>query len=347
MKTKYRRFAYLTLSMFVFEFLNSIPALAVTPVYVSIFTHNERNPYSKRYYVKQRANLITFGNVILKHGASWSFGSDYTFLDAWKTYETKTLQTTTDGKDILTYLHSLNPKMSLETHAHAGVVVNYADVAYQIANVASQTGFDTGSSPRIQSGIGVDHEDEYMNAKYGTYGAKNSTYFWKPEALFGASIGGHPGACEEQMTFYSGIWHPRSYGDSFGIKSTTNSLLNIGSGYPGTADLKRSDEPFNGLPANYIKALVRKISSGALPAGQFYTAVISAHEGRLYADPSGYTTALDRQLTQLDSLVAAGKVVYVTPSQMIDYWKAAGSPAATVPITEFDEFNSWAESHCN
>jgi len=309
-----------------------------TPVYVTLVSHNERTisqgggrrvvyadmRNSKEGYKKFRDSLIRIADMIDEYGMSYSYQTDYMFLEGMDLYEDDILEEEsekTNGKRIYEYLESLG--VSIEPHAHECMPpytekegcgdkkYNYADLAY-----------------RIKSSGGVD-----PNPVVGGSGGKLRTiqdfaecldgisfdYKWCPEifTVFGGESPGHRGSDD----YTSGIWNPKSITDFYNHDSDSK-ITYVGSGMLFDLDFVPVQKAIDALkeqgidltPIEYIEELITKTESGKI-----YTASIIFVEASMINQDS--YDEFEDTLERLKELKQQGKIIPVTYPEAVDIWK--------------------------
>ena len=295
----------------------------VTPIYVTIVSHNERSDTSLRTctgYKKARASLLKIADIIKAHNATWNWQTDYLFLDAVSRCETAALKATTNGKNIVQYLVE-DLGVEANPHAHESDTYNFADVAYLLSTF-------TGTTSLVVGGFEYQDEEKFENFKNGQTGNAYPTFEWNPEVLTLSAVPGHDLETDDHT---SGIWNPKGAGDDFHTQDSASVFTAIGSGYASSGIWTKEDCYFE-YATDFIEVLARDIKSGNAPAGKMYTASIFISENDILTQNS--YDVLETMLTNLDDYVTSGQVIYSTYSNVITTWETTYS--STPNIYEFD-----------
>ena len=275
---------------------------SVTPVYVTICSHNETD--DARYggydslagYLWFRDNMLQILQLVKNHNAKWDFQCDWRFLEAARNYESLPGVTdNTNGKNILRYLAEDNG-VQIDPHSHESDGYNYADVAYLISTMGVEpTGIVGGFLYSPPENV---NWEKFWNPLQGS---KYPTYTWQTEALWGGGTFMHAGPDDSSY----GVWRPKDK-YNFTIDNPASHLACIGNGNESRATCL-SD----------ILRLIQALENGDAPAGKLYTASYMVFE--LEADQS--YTQWDGALTSLDQYVASGKIVYATLNEVLNIWR--------------------------
>ncbi|MFA6888465.1 MAG: hypothetical protein WC254_03135 [Candidatus Woesearchaeota archaeon] len=232
-----------------------------TPVYVTIYTHNEEswntNVGTKERYIEYRTDLLERLQIIHEYGAKLNWQSDWGVLLAMSEYETEDLWDTTNDKHILEYMTE-DLGFSADPHTHL-TQYNYADIAHLFElNDMTPTGVIGGVAALECEGNEIVynnwqnvidlHDDGYI------YGDVYSEAQWKPTILAVPAMGGH-----YWDDFSSGVWIP---GEEFSENDPTGTIVYVGQGYPhnqnGLGTTHASGAPIVVKDGEYIKELVEK-----------------------------------------------------------------------------------------
>lgn len=295
----------------------------ITPIYVTVVTHNERSTTSLTTcvgYKKARASLLKIAEVVKAHNAKWNWQTDYLFMQAVSTCETEALKATTNGKNIIQYLVE-DLGVEANPHAHEDDTYNYADVAYLLSTF-------TGTTSLVVGGFEYEDEEKFENFKNGQTGVAYPAFEWNPDTLTLSAVPGHELGKDD---YTSGVWNPKGAGENYHAHEATSPLTSIGSGYAHSGALTKEECYFE-YASDFIKVLARDIESGKAPGGKIYTASIMISENDMMLDRN--YEELDAMLTTLDSYVTSGQVVYSTYSNVITTWKT--TYASSPNIYEFD-----------
>lgn len=184
--------------------------------------------------------------------------------------------------------------VEIDPHAHESKF-NYADVAFLIESLGITPSNNVG-------GFLYDPPDNpqgWEQHREGIYGLFFPNYFWRADALWGASTSNHSGRDDES----SGIWRPQDR-YNFYVDEPSERLIYIG-------NCMHTQEA--------VMKILNEIRSGRAPSDGFYTASIMMIQDFM----------TDEEILQLgafiDSLsdeVASGLVRWTTLSEMAEIWRS-------------------------
>ena len=300
----------------------------VTPIYLTIFSHNERTiaRYGKFRdnlddYLTYRANLIDVAELLHRYGVHYGWQTDYLVIEAMDKFEEQALAMdpeATSGKPVLQYLVE-DLGVSVDPHAHECITppnrgdcgdrdYNYADVAYVIGELG-------GVEPT--GVIGGTSEAERTVGDFGSCIQGNVyDYAWCPDVLTGYAgvSGGHA-----NDDHHSGVWRPTEFNDTdFLINDPAGPLANVGRGYSLGAF---SGSTFGGPnPLDYIEGLAERLRTGEAEPGRMYTATLNFNEDQFIEND--WLDTLEGILVRLQPLVDEGRVIYTNFVETVDVWKS-------------------------
>ncbi len=301
----------------------------VTPIYLTIFSHNERTitRYGKFRdnfddYLVYRRNLIDVAELLHRYGVHYGWQTDYLIIEAMDNFEDEALAldpAATGGKPILRYLVE-DLGVSVDPHAHECITppnrgdcgdrqYNYADVAYVIGKLG-------GVEPT--GVIGGTSEAERTVADFGSCIEGNVYDFsWCPDVLTGYAgvSGGHA-----NDDHHSGVWRPTEFNDTdFLINDPGGPLANVGRGYSLGA-FSGTSFGFGGpAPLDYIEGLAERLRTGEAEPGRVYTATLNFNEDQFIEN--NWLGTLEGILVRLQPLVDEGRVIYTNFVETVDIWK--------------------------
>jgi len=290
-------------------FLNitsSIIAQSNTPVYLTFTTHNEdAEPYNIfNYYIGRRNLIKQLADSIADKNIKWDFQSDWKFLQAVKNFDTGSVVLNTNGKNIIRWLVE-DKGVSCDPHSHEANGYNYADVAY----LHSQLGIN----PRKIVGGFLYNQivggNNWENLETGIYGRVYTTYFWKPDILWGGGTQAH---VNDPQNY--GAWKPQSMAN-FYVHDSTKHLTLIGNG----CNNKIYDTTLVTTVVQRIRNIVNAVQYGASPDSGFYTATVHTQIGELNA------SQINKVIQFIDSMevfVNQGKVIWKSIGEIFDIWNS-------------------------
>ncbi len=328
----------------------SVPTAAAdadTPVYVTIYFHNEDNwdPYVKNLasYQEYRENLLAKLQLAAQYGAKVDWQSDITVLRGMLEYEKGDLLASTGGKTLVRYIAE-DLGFSVDPHGHLNKC-NYADLAYLIEQLG-------GPTPQVIGGLRIfefgrsylgflDIQDWRKQIELGPDGVIHGRLYpqaeWTPTILSVPAMGGH-----WFDDWSSGVWRPGE-GTAFYTDDPGGSIVYVGQGYPHSQTNLGPGQASGAIvyqqQVEYIEELVAKIDSGALPAGKIYTASLHVRDLPVVKDSGVGVDTLEGLRTVLEALKplqAAGKIVYATYPEVATIWQSEyGAVANLVPFEGF------------
>ena len=329
-----------------------------TPVYVTIYTHNEDGwegeVGTKTKYLGYRTNLIDRLNLIHDYGAKLNWQSDWGVLLAMTQYEKEELWGDTNGKHIIEYMVD-DLGFSADPHTHA-TTYNYADVAYlfELNNITPSGVIGGVATLGCENGKMI-----YNNWKEVTslqddgyvYGNIYPEAKWRPTILAVPAMPGH--YFDE---FSSGIWKP---GTDVIDNDPNGDVIYVGQGYPhnqnGLGITHASGALIHVENGDYIKELVEKIKNGEVPSGKMYTASIHLQDKRINRDSLieggvDVNEGLQEILEELKPLADAGYIKYVTYQEAVDIWKTEYNEEPNrlglESFSIYDESYATGQEHC-
>lgn len=292
---------------FIFSFiliLNSFNDVKATaPVYLTFVTHNEKNEnYTNfSYYILRRNIIVQLADCVVLKNVKWDFQSDWKFLVAVKQFDTGSVVLNTNGKNLLKWLVE-DKGISCDPHAHESQY-NYADVAYLHTQLGILPAKITGEFIYNQ----IIGGNNWENLETGIYGRVHTTYFWKPDILWG---GGTPNHVNDPMNY--GAWKPQSM-SNFYIHDSTKHLTLIGNG----CSNKIFDTTTVTSALDNIRKVISALEYNLIPDTGFYTSTVFMSVGQLN------TSQLNKMKQFIDSMsvyVSQGKVQWKSINELYGYW---------------------------
>ncbi|MBI2899095.1 MAG: hypothetical protein HYY17_02855 [Planctomycetes bacterium] len=292
---------------------------ADTPVYVTIYSHNERTlsrfggfRESLAGYLEFREGMIFNAKLIASYGLKYNWQSDYVILEAIAQWEKLALEadpSRTNGKHVLRYLAE-DLGVSIEVHAHESqnpepfrfaAPPNYADLARMVWEIA---GIEV---PPLMGGS-TPAERSLEELAQGIAGNVYETT-WFPKILSGfAYQAGHGPGADSSL---SGVWRPSELSDGgYAVHDDASPVIAIGGGN-GFGSFEDS--------LAYLDELTAKLASGQVPGGRIYTASITFPEDHMLE--ADLRAEFEAALVRLKALADAGKIVAATHPGVIQAWK--------------------------
>lgn len=277
-----------------------------TPVlYLNFISHNEDADQFNNFaaYINKRNMIIQFANMLASKNMKHNFQSDWTFLKAVARYDTGSVVANTNGKNIIKWMVE-DKGIECDPHSHESTLYNYADVAYlhEVLGIVPT---------KITGGFLYDtviNGNNWENLEAGLYGRYYTTYFWKPDILWG---GGTPQHVDDPLII--GAYKPKSMAQ-FYVHDTTKNLTLIGTGC--------ENKIFDTTNINNSIAVIRKmlnaIQNHSLPDTGFYTASIFTSNVTLTPNLINKLSAF---IDTLAPYVAQGKLRFCKISETYNIWK--------------------------
>lgn len=277
---------------------------SITPVYLTFTTHNEdAEPYNNfSYYIVRRNYIKQLADSIADKNIKWNFQSDWKFLLAVKNFDTGSVILNTNGKNIIRWLIE-DRGVVCDPHSHEANGYNYADVAYLHQQLGITPTKTVGGFLYNQ----IIGGNNWENLEAGIYGRMYTSYFWKPDILWG---GGTPGHVNDPQNY--GAWKPQSMAN-FYVHDSTKHLTLIGNG----CNNKIYDTTLVTTVVRRIRNVMDAIQYGAFPDTGIYTATIHTQIGDLNA------SQINKVMQFIDSMqtfVAQGKVIWKNIAEIYEIW---------------------------
>ncbi|MEO8209157.1 MAG: hypothetical protein ABI840_01240 [bacterium] len=267
-------------------------------------THNEdAEPYNIFNYYKVRRNFIVqLADSIVSKGAKWNFQSDWRFLQAVINFDTGSVVSNTNGKNLIKWLIEVKG-IDCDHHSHESNGYNYADVAY----LHSQLGI---TPSKIVGGFLYDTivgGNNWENLEEGIFGRIYPNYFWQPDILWGGGTQNH---LNDPQNY--GAWKPQSMAN-FYFHDTSKHLTLIGNG----CNNKIFDTTQVTTVVQRIRNVVNAINYSALPDSGIYTATVHTQIGSLSISQ---INKIVQFIDSIKSFVTQGKVIWKNIDEIYDTW---------------------------
>jgi len=221
----YRKYSDMKTLLIVFiisliVFINS-ESKAAPVLYLNFVSHNEDADQFNNFpaYKNKRDMIVQFVNMLVAKGMPHNFQSDWTFLKAVARFDTGSVVANTNGKNIIKWMVE-DKGIECDPHSHESTLYNYADVAYLHSVL--------GITPtKVVGGFLYDtvvNGNNWENLEAGIYGRYYTTYFWKPDILWGGGTQQH----QNDPNIY-GVFKPKSMAQYY-VHDSTKHLTLIGNG---------------------------------------------------------------------------------------------------------------------
>ncbi len=279
------------------------------PVYLTFTTHNEDGePYNLfNYYIARRNFIKQLADSVADKKIRWNFQSDWRFLQAVKNFDTGSVILNTNGKNIIRWLVE-DRGIVCDPHSHEANGYNYADVAYLHEQL--------GINPTKTVGGFIYNQiiggNNWENLENGIYGRVYTSYFWKPDILWG---GGTPGHVNDPQNY--GVWKPQSMAN-FYVHDSTKHLTLVGNG----CNNKIFDTTLVTTAVGRIRNLVDAIRYHAFPDTGIYTATVHTQIAQLNI---AQILKIMQFIDSMETFVADGKVIWKNIGEIYGIWNSTYS----------------------
>lgn len=273
-------------------------------LYVNFISHNEDADQFNNFpaYLSKRNMIIQFVDMLVAKNMKHNFQSDWTFLKAVARFDTGSVVTNTNGKNIIKWMVE-DRGIECDPHSHESTLYNYADVAYLHEAL--------GITPtKITGGFLYDtvvNGNNWENLEAGIFGRYYTSYFWKPDILWGGGTRNH---VNDPNIF--GAFKPKSMAQFYTHDSTKHLTL-IGNG----CSIKIFDTTNINSSIAIFRNILNAIENHTVPDTGFYTMAIFVSNVTLTTNIINKVSAL---LDTLAPYVASGKIQYNKISETYNIW---------------------------
>jgi len=276
------------------------------PVYMTLASHNEDNSNwtTFSFYKPKRDLLVQLANIVQTKGAAWSFQSDWKFLLGVMMFDTGSVVSNTNGKNLIKWMVE-DKGIFCDPHSHEANGYNYADVAY----LHQQLGI---TPTKVVGGFLYDtviNGNNWENLESGIYGRMYPSYFWQPDILWG---GGTPLHVADPYPL--GAWKPKSMADYYTHDSTKHLVL-LAHGCENHIE-DTSNIYYN---TETLRNVVRQLDNGRLPDSGFYPAFSIFNVGDLN---SSRVIKISQFIDSVNALTAGGRVQWKSLTQIYNIWNS-------------------------
>jgi len=286
--------------------------IAQTPVYINITSHNEvTDPISYDTdsvgFMQSRGYLIELANIVKSKGVKYNFQADWKFLLGVINFDTGN-DPATNGKNVLRWLiEDSGGKIQVDAHSHQSGGYNYADVAELVSRCGVPDskvvgGFLWNDTVGLKS---------WLLFENGQRGMRYPVKTWKPDILWGAATQGmfHNGDLNAFGSWRpAGAWNLMTHDPGKRVRLLGNACSNQ---VTDTTDITDNIATLN--------EMLGAVSSGVLPAGNFYTATIMLNQRDF---KTSYLQKVSTLIDSLNLIAATGKIVWATLGQKDSVWRA-------------------------
>lgn len=282
-----------------------------TPVYINITSHNEvTDPISYDVdsvgFMQSRGYLIELANIVKAKGAKYNFQADWKFLLGVINFDTGN-DPATNGKNVLRWLvEDSDGKIQVDAHSHQSGGYNYADVAELVSRCGVPDskivgGFLWNDTTGLKS---------WLLFENGQRGMKYPVKTWKPDILWGAATQGmfHNGDLNAFGSWRpAGAWNLMTHDPGKRVRLLGNACSN---------QVTDTTEITDNIAT--LNEMLSAVSSGVLPAGNFYTATIMVNQRDF---KTSYIQKIGSLIDSLNIIAASGKIVWATLGQKDSAWR--------------------------
>lgn len=277
------------------------------PVYFTLASHNEDNSLwtTFSFYKAKRDLLVQLANIVQSKGAAWSFQSDWKFLLGVAMFDTGSVVSNTNGKNLVKWMTE-DKGIFCDPHSHEANGYNYADVAY----LHQQLGI---TPTKVVGGFLYDtivNGNNWEDLQDGQYGRMYPSYFWQPDILWG---GGTPLHVNDPNPL--GAWKPKSMNEYYTHDSAKH-LVMLGHGCENHIE-DTSNIYYN---TEIVRNIVRQLDSGNLPDTGFYPAYSIFNVGDLN---SSRVLKISQFIDSVNSLTSGGRVQWKSLTEIYNIWNSS------------------------
>ncbi|MBZ0204457.1 MAG: T9SS type A sorting domain-containing protein [Ignavibacteria bacterium] len=274
------------------------------PVYMTLVSHNEDNsPWTTyNFYKPKRDLLVQIADIVQSKGAVWSFQSDWKFLLGVIQFDTGSVVSNTNGKNLIRWMVE-DKGVICDPHSHEANGYNYADVAY----LHQQLGI---TPTKVVGGFLYDtviNGNNWENLENGIYGRVYTSYFWKPDILWGSGTPLHV-----NDPYPLGAWKPQSMANYY-YHDSSKHLVVLGHGCENQIE-DTSNITYN---TETIRNIVNQLNSGGLPDTGFYPAFSIFSVGDLNASR---VTKISQFIDSIAPMINQGRVIWKSLTDIYTIW---------------------------
>jgi hypothetical protein len=279
--------------------------LSNTKLMVSFVCHNEEDTIyftQPATYLDERKVLVELVNLFDSMGVKFNYQTEWTWIESIKMYDNGNLLNSTNGKNIFEWMQQ-DMNVELDPHSHENDYA-YADIAYMMTQV--------GVTPSKNIGgfiYDLSSDQDWQKHQSGTYATLDTSYFWKPDNLWGASTYLHQNNGDDQTY---GAWKPL---DSlhFYDHDSSQHLMYIGQGCKSSiAQMVSINDIFN---------IIDALNNGSVPDSGFYHASILMNNH--YFDEPAYVKMVLQAINQIKAYDVNNRVVWSHLSEVGNEWRTS------------------------
>ncbi len=285
-------------------------------IYVTVAGHLEDNEaYANcEAFPRFRNQVLTFAEVFAELGVAFNLQIEYEFLYGAHNCETPDMQRETDGLNVVDYLAD-HYSFEIDAHQEGGWEEgddNYADVRY-LGGLVTPAGIS-----EVVGGFKWDDPAQIAMLDAGEVGWIYPDFTWYPEVLTLAVGTEHHNGDFSDDDLTSGVWIPAGGDSDFLTHDPDGRMAYVGPGL----HHQNWNEGHNCYFANaldYIEVLLDYMERGEIDASLIYTVSMPLPQSMML-QRENHATIIER-IEQLEPLVEAGFVRFVTYSQVVEIWR--------------------------
>jgi len=300
----------------------------INPVYVTFVGHIEDNDIylDCKVYEDRKQDLLDVAEIIKAGNATFNLQIEYQFFQGAQNCEG-------EEENTIDYLAT---EYGFEIDAHQEGAWdwvgddNYADIRHLGELI----------TPHITETAGLvwNYALQFPELDAGQRGQIYPEFTWSPEILSGAVGYKHHLGDFNDDDLSSGIWIPKGTNDDFYIHDPDNRMVYVAGGPHGNWEGTNNCTFQNA--ADYAETLVNYMQDGTVDNTKIFTAAMTLPQTIMFNQKEKITELLE----QLEPLVEAGYVKYVTYTELVDIWRTKFNSEPN--IFKFNEIDP-ADYTCN
>jgi len=282
------------------------------PVYVTVAGHIEHRPIYAvcRAYPGYREQLLAFAAALEPAGAAFNLQIEYKFFRGAADCETDDMRAETGGRNVIDYLATQHG-FEIDPHQEGGIeqgADNYADIrqlAEQVTPLVSE----------VVGGLLWDDPPQFARLAGGEAGWLVPDFVWEPEILSLAVSSDHHTGDFSRDDVASGVWKPAGPNEAFWEHDESARMVYVGPGIH--ENWSRVDDRVSSV--EFVQELVDGLADGTLDRTGMYTATVTVPQSTIFKAENH--AALLAITDELQPMVDAGQVVYVTYTEAVEIWR--------------------------
>lgn len=293
------------------------------PVYVTIAGHIEDNVALTdcSYYTPKRQQLLTFAEFMAEYDLPWNLQASYEWFEGAKNCETAELMASTDGMNLMNYLHE---ELNVEIDVHQeGASEDDVSSGNNLADIRKLAGEVT---PYVTETTGFqwDNQDQFERLDNGEPGRIFNDFIWHPELLVGGVSMKHTNGNFSDDMDAIGVWIPEGFNQEefFRHDRSGEGMIYIGSGpNQHMADWNDKANCHFKSSADFVEVIHDYIEIGKFDAESIYTYTFFIPQKVMFDVAEHEKVAAF--IEQLESLRESSDVIYQHFTQVANIWETA------------------------